>query len=103
MISNVGYVFAGLGLLFFVLLGLSFVISSINEFRINKQYLPDITKGGNIKIKIDDGNFEYYRVDEVVTYVGDRGKRSVQNDVKQISVHKLTDDEISDELLEVEK
>jgi len=95
----IGYIFAAL--LVASVCGLIVVAAadSVKEAHLNKQYLPDVVKGGNIAVSINGNNQKYYRVEEVTTCLNDPNKTKSQRYVKKLELHELTDEEISNDLL----
>lgn len=98
MFYTIGYIFAGLLTVGVVALLVAAAADRVMEARMSKQYLPDIVAGGNIGITIDDGNQKYYRIEDVSTWNDDH-KTKNQRYVKELVLHELTGDEITQALL----
>ncbi|WP_274890324.1 hypothetical protein, partial [Lactiplantibacillus plantarum] len=96
MFYMIGYIFAGLILVIIASFG---VVAAIETLREKRDTRPDIITNGNIKIKIDDGPTKYYRVDEVITNLNDKGSNEYQNDIKELVLHQLTDEDVAMKLL----
>ena len=99
MFYTIGYIFAGFLVVGLVALLVGAAADNLRDVQINKQYLPDIASGGNIAIAIDDGEQKYYRVEDVTTCLNDSHKTKNQRYVKELVLHELTSDEITQELL----
>ena len=96
MFYMIGYIFAGLILVIIASFG---VVAAVETLREKRDTRPDIITNGNIKIQIDDGPTKYYRVDEVITNLNDKGSNEYQNDIKELVLHQLTDEDVAMKLL----